>query len=53
MTKPDGLSVSSQTAETLLEKAQEIRVDAIKKRVVAVQAQKTDFNSTILHIEGI
>ena len=45
-----GLGVSPQTAETLVEKAQEIRVDAVKERVAAVQAQQTDFNSAMNHL---
>ncbi len=45
-----GLGVSAQTAETLVEKAQEIRVDAVKERVAAVQAQKTDFNTAMNHL---
>jgi hypothetical protein len=45
-----GLGVSPQTAETLVEKAQEIRVDAVKDRVAAVQAQQTDFNSAMNHL---
>lgn len=45
-----GLGVSPQTAETMVEKAQEIRVDAIKERVTAVQAQQTDFNTAMNHL---
>ncbi|MBR3045688.1 MAG: hypothetical protein IKI45_14540, partial [Oscillospiraceae bacterium] len=45
-----GLGVSPQTAETLVEKAQEIRVDAMKDRVAAVQAQQTDFNTAMNHL---
>ncbi len=45
-----GLGVSPQTAETLVDKAQEIRVDAIKERVAAVQAQQTDFNTAMNHL---
>ncbi len=45
-----GLGVSAQAAETLVEKAQEIRVDAIKERVAAVQAQQTDFNIAMNHL---
>lgn len=45
-----GLGVSPQTAETMVEKAQEIRVDAIKDRVAAVQAQQTDFNTAMNHL---
>lgn len=45
-----GLGVSAQTAETLVEKAQEIRVDAVKERVTAVQAQQTDFNTAMNHL---
>ena len=45
-----GLGVSPQTAETMVEKAQEIRVDAIKDRVAAVQAQQTDFNNAMNHL---
>ena len=45
-----GLGVSPQTAETMVEKAQEIRVDAVKERVAAVQAQKTDFNTAMNHL---
>ena len=45
-----GLGVSPQTAETLVEKAQEIRVDAVKDRIAAVQAQQTDFNTAMNHL---
>jgi hypothetical protein len=45
-----GLGVSPQTAESLVEKAQEIRVDAVKERVAAVQAQQTDFNTAMNHL---
>ena len=45
-----GLGVSPQTAETMVEKAQEIRVDAVKERVAAVQAQQTDFNTAMNHL---
>ena len=45
-----GLGVSAQTAETLVEKAQEIRVDAVKERVAAVQARQTDFNTAMNHL---
>lgn len=45
-----GLGVSPQTAETMVEKAQEIRVDAVKDRVAAVQAQQTDFNTAMNHL---
>ena len=45
-----GLGVSPQRAETLVEKAQEIRVNAVKERVAAVQAQQTDFNTAMNHL---
>jgi hypothetical protein len=45
-----GLGVSPQTAESLVEKAQEIRVDAAKERIAAVQAQRTDFNTAMNHL---
>ena len=45
-----GLGVSPQTAETMVEKALEIRVDAIKECVTAVQAQQTDFNTAMNHL---
>ncbi|MBQ5339083.1 MAG: hypothetical protein J6Z40_07955 [Oscillospiraceae bacterium] len=45
-----GLGVSPQRAETLVEKAQEIRVDAVKERAAAVQAQQTDFNTAMNHL---
>ena len=45
-----GLGVSTQTAESLVEKAQEIRVNAVKERVTAVQAQQTDFNTAMNHL---
>lgn len=45
-----GLGVSAQTAETLVEKALEIRVDAVKERVAAVQARQTDFNTAMNHL---
>lgn len=45
-----GLGVSPQTAESLVGKAQEIRVDAVKERVAAVQAQQTDFNTAMNHL---
>ncbi len=45
-----GLGVSPQTAETMVEKAHEIRVDAVKERVAAVQAQQTDFNTAMNHL---
>ena len=45
-----GLGVSPQTAETMVEKAQEIRVDTVKERVAAVQAQQTDFNTAMNHL---
>ena len=45
-----GLGVSPQAAETLVEKAQEIRADAVKERVAAVQAQQTDFNTAMNHL---
>ena len=45
-----GLGVSPQTAETMVEKAQEIRVDAVKERVAAVQPQQTDFNTAMNHL---
>ncbi len=45
-----GLGVSPQTAEKMVEKAQEIRVDAVKERVAAVQAQQTDFNTAMNHL---
>ena len=48
--KSAGLGVSPKTAETLVEKAQEIRVDAVKDRVAAAQAQQTDFNTAMNHL---
>ena len=45
-----GLGVSPQTAETLVEKAQEIRVDAVKERVAAVEAQQTAFDTAMNHL---
>lgn len=45
-----GLGVSPQTAKTMVEKAQEIRVDTVKERVAAVQAQQTDFNTAMNHL---
>ena len=44
------IGVSPDAAETLVEKAQEIRVDAVKERVAAVQAQRTDFNTAMNHL---
>ncbi len=45
-----GMGVSRDTAESLVEKAQEMRVDAVKERVAAVQAQQTDFNTAMNHL---
>ena len=39
--------VPSDTAEAIVEKAQEIKIDAVQKRVDAVQGGKTDFDTAL------
>lgn len=39
--------VPSDTAEAIVEKAQEIKIDAVQKRMDAVQGEKTDFNTAL------
>lgn len=42
--------VPSDTAEAIVEKAQEIKIDAVQKRMDAVQGEKTDFNTALNRI---